>query len=273
MFRPNFGMTDTGNGCGMQGNDGDTGGAQDASDAGRIARLNWLSVLFASDAGWLRMAALSFIASLIGLCLATGFYILTYPALRAGLMDDPMLLNAFTRQIIASGLLIVFVINLIGFANYRAFAARGPDGRSTAAVLGADLFTRGFLFFGMHVISYYLAAEYYGSFGGNTLLALQVVAPTLAAAAWMGNLSGVYLWATAISALPFFMVVLAQGTRGSGRFDAMIRTALSRLGRPPETQARPGWPHLLLALIVFIAFAIALSLFAILLALIIPVSR
>jgi hypothetical protein len=257
----------------MQGDDDETGGAQTVSDARRIARLNWLSVLFASDAGWLRMAALSFIASLIGLCLATGFYILTYPALRAGLMDDPTLLNAFTRQIIASGLLIVFVINTIGFANYRAFVTRGNDGRSTAAVLGADLFTRGLLFFGMHVISYYLAAAYYGSFGGNTVLALQVVAPTLAGAAYMGNLSGVYLWATAISALPFFMVVLAEGTRGRGRFDAMIRTALTRLGRPPETQTRPGWPHLLLALAVFIAFAAALSILAALLALIIPVSR
>ena len=239
----------------------------------QIAHLRWLSALFSAQTGWLRFALQSFVLSVIGLLLATGFYILTYPALRAGLMDDPMLLNAFLRQIIASGLLIVFVINAIGFANSRAFAARGNDGRSTAAVLGADLFTRGFLFFGMHAISYYLAAEYYGSFGGNVLIALQVVAPTLAAAAWMGNLSGVYLWATAISALPFFMVVLAQGTRGRGRLNDLVRTALTRLGRSSGEHARPGWPHLLLALGVFISFAIALSLFAILLALIIPISR
>ncbi len=257
----------------MQGEEGNTDGTRNARDTGRIAHLPWLSLLFPADAGWLRMSVQSFLASLIGLGLATGIYILTYPALRVGLMDDPMLLEAFTRQIIASGLLIVFVINVIGFANYRAFAARGLEGRGTAAVLGADLFTRGLLFFGMHVISYYLAAEYYGSFGGNTLLALQVVAPTLAAAAWMGNLSGVYLWATAMSALPFFMVVLAQGTRGGGRLDAVIRAALNRLGRAPEAQARPGWPHLLLALAVFVAFAFALSIFAALLALIIPVSR
>ena len=257
----------------MQGDDGATGSTQNKPEASRIARLPWLSLLFPADAGWVRMAAFSFIVSLIGLGLATGAYILTYPALRAGLMDDPMLLEAFTRQIIASGLLIVFVINVIGFANYRAFAARGLEGRGTAAVLGVDLFTRGLLFFGMHVISYYLAAEYYGSFSGNTVFALQVVAPTLAAAAWLGNLSGVYLWATAISALPFFMVVLAQGTRGSGRLDAMIRAALTRLGRAREAQARPGWPHLLLALALFVAFAFALSLFAALLALIIPVSR
>ncbi|MGY6644004.1 MAG: hypothetical protein ACXIVD_02190 [Salinarimonas sp.] len=249
---------------------GNTGSEQGGKP---VARLRWLSALFAPDIGWLRFALQSFVLSVIGLLLATGFYILTYPALRAGLMDDPMLLNAFLRQIIASGLLIVFVINTIGFANYRAFVARGNDGRSTAAVLGADLFTRGLLFFGMHVISYYLAAEYYDSFGGNTLLALQVVAPTLAGAAYMGNLSGVYLWATAISALPFFMVVLAQGADGSGRLNHLIRSALTRLGRPQPKQARPGWPHLLLAILVFTAFAAALSLLAALMALIIPVSR
>ena len=239
----------------------------------QIAYLRWLSVLFSAQTGWLRFALQSFALSMIGLLLATGFYILTYPALRAGLMDDPMLLNAFLRQIMASGLLIVFVINAIGFANYRAFVTRGNDGRSTAAVLGADLFTRGFLFFGMHAISYYLAAEYYGSFGGNPLIALQVVAPTLAGAAHMGNLSGVYLWATAISALPFFMVVLAQGTRGRGRFNDLTRAALTRLGRSSGEQTRPGWPHLLLALVLFIAFAATLSLLAAGLALIIPVSR
>ncbi|MCC5979706.1 MAG: hypothetical protein JJU21_16725 [Salinarimonas sp.] len=242
-------------------------------EAERIAHLHWLSALIPADAGWLRLATTSFILSLVGLALATAAYILTYPALRVGLMNDPMLLNAFTRQIVASGLLIVFVINMIGFANYRAFVTRGNEGRSTAAVLGVDLFTRGLLFFGMHVISYYLAAEYYGSFGGNTVLALQVVAPTLAAAAWLGNLSGVYLWATAISALPFFMVVLAQGTRGHGRLSDGIRSALSRLGRAQAQQARPGWQHCVLAILVFITFAVALSLFATLLALIIPVSR
>jgi len=239
----------------------------------QIAHLRWLSVLFSAQTGWLRFVLQSFVLSMIGLLLATGFYILTYPALRAGLMHDPMLLNAFLRQIMASGLLIVFVINAIGFANYRAFVARGNDGRSMAAVLGADLFTRGFLFFVMHAISYYLAAEYYGSFGGNVLIALQVVAPTLAGAAHMGNLSGVYLWATAISALPFFMVVLAQGTRGRGRLNDLVRAALTRLGRSSGEHARPGWPHLLLALAVFIIFAFALSLIASLLALAIPVSR
>ncbi len=249
---------------------GNTGSGQGAQP---IARLRWLSALFARDIGWLRFAVQSFVLSLIGMVLAAGFYIATYPALRMGLMDDPMLLNAFLRQVIASGLVTVFVINTIGFANYGAFVARGNDGRSTAAVLGADLFTRGLLFVGMHVIIYYLAAEYYASFGGNTLLALQVVAPTLAGAAHMGNLSGVYLWATAISALPFFMVVLAQGTRGSGRLNDLLRAALSRLGRAPGKQARPGWPHLLLAILVFTAFAAALSLLAAVMALIIPVSR
>lgn len=239
----------------------------------RIADLRWLSALFSARIGWLRFALQSFVLSMIGLLLAAGFYILTYPALRAGLMNDAMLLNAFLRQVMASGLLIVFVINAIGFANYRAFVTRGNDGRSMAAMLGADLLTRGFLFFGMHAISYYLAAEYYGSFGGNPLLALQVVAPTLAGAVHMGNLSGVYLWATAISALPFFIVVLAQGTREGGWFNEVTRAALTRLGRRPGDQARPGWPHLLLAVIVFIAFATALSLLAAGLALIIPVSR
>lgn len=47
----------------------------------------------------------------------------------------------------------------------------------------------------------------FGSFGGDPLQALRVAGPTLVQAAAFGNLSGVYLYATLISALPLHMAL------------------------------------------------------------------
>jgi hypothetical protein len=53
------------------------------------------------------------------------------------------------------------------------------------------------------------SAVAFGSFGGSPGQALRVVAPTLVQAAAFGNLSGAYLYATLLSALPLHVAALA----------------------------------------------------------------
>jgi hypothetical protein len=69
-----------------------------------------------------------------------------------------------------------------------------------------------------------LPALSFGSFGGDQLDALRVVGPTLAQAAAFGYLSGVYLYATLVSALPLHMVLVGAALRGHGHRDPSIAT-------------------------------------------------
>lgn len=82
--------------------------------------------------------------------------------------------------------------------------------RSAVLVLVADLPVRVAAFFVLHAIIYVLSAQWFGSFGGDRLQALQVVGPTLARAAGFDNISGVYLYATLVGALPLYVVALGQ---------------------------------------------------------------
>lgn len=66
------------------------------------------------------------------------------------------------------------------------------------------------LFFVAHAAIYAGSARIFGSFGGDAMQALGVVAPTIAGSASFGNLSGVYLYATAISAYPLFIAAMRQ---------------------------------------------------------------
>jgi hypothetical protein len=66
------------------------------------------------------------------------------------------------------------------------------------------------LFIALHAVIYTLSADWFGSFGGSRLKTLRVVAPTLAQSALFQNISGVYLYATLISALPLYITAIER---------------------------------------------------------------
>ena len=73
-----------------------------------------------------------------------------------------------------------------------------------------DIGVRVFLFLALHALIYVLSADWFGSFGGSRKTALSVVAPTLARSAFFENISGVYLYATMVSALPLYVSAIKQ---------------------------------------------------------------
>jgi hypothetical protein len=69
------------------------------------------------------------------------------------------------------------------------------------------------VFIVLHAVIYTLSADWFGSFGGSRLKALRVVGPTLAHSALFQNISGVYLYATLISALPLYVTAIERSDR------------------------------------------------------------
>ena len=99
----------------------------------------------------------------------------------------------------------MLVTNYVGFFLF-AYARDNSSGtRDPALFAGADLLIRALLFFGLHVAVYLASADWFGSFGGSRSTALRVVGPTLARSAYFENISGAYLYATFLSALPVYV--------------------------------------------------------------------
>lgn len=148
-------------------------------------------------------------------------YITLIPGFWSHLIASDAALAAFIRQILTNGLTVVFVVNaftLSLFAQLRADRLR-PQWvftAETAARIGA--------FITLHLIIYPASALMFGSFSGDPVQALRVVGPTLAQAAVFGNLSGVYLFATLVSALPLHMVLVGAALRGLGDRDPTVAT-------------------------------------------------
>ncbi len=182
-------------------------------------------------------------------CLGLLPFLILYISLRPGfwssLIADPLARNLLLRQVATNGLPVVYLINHVGFALYAGMADRE---RGALRALAIDVPTRIVLFFIAHAAIYAGSARMFGSFGGDAVQALGVVGPTIAGAASFGNLSGVYLYATAISAYPLFVAAMQQSA------DAEPKS----LG--PLAAGRRG-PWLLSALFVvaFVLLAFAIS--------------
>jgi hypothetical protein len=144
-------------------------------------------------------------------CLGLLPFLILYISLRPGfwssLIADPLARNLLLRQVATNGLPVVYLINHVGFALYAGLADRE---RGALRALAIDLPTRIVLFFVAHAAIYAGSARMFGSFGGDAVQALGVVGPTIAGSAAFGNLSGVYLYATAISAYPLFVAAMWQ---------------------------------------------------------------
>lgn len=144
-------------------------------------------------------------------CLGLVPFLILYISLRPGfwssLIADPLARDLLLRQVVTNGLPVVYLINHVSFS-----LCAGLTGRERGALraFAIDVSARIVLFFVAHAAIYAGSARIFGSFGGDAMQALGVVAPTIAGSASFGNLSGVYLYATAISAYPLFIAAMRQ---------------------------------------------------------------
>jgi len=201
-----------------------------------------------------RFARNTLIVSLLGLIPLLLVYVALAPGFGAMLLDGGPALSRFLRQVLTNGLPVVFVVNWLSFFLLALIVARRGRGRGLALVFLIDLPARLAIFVVLHAVIYVASADLFGSFGGSRLTALQVVAPTLARSALFENISGVYLYATLVSALPLYVTAIEQSIQDGGgplfRLGRLVRRLLGRSG------------PLLLALVLFAVFVLALTMVA-----------
>jgi hypothetical protein len=175
--------------------------------------LTWFDRHFSIRLPVVRFASNTILLSLAGLLPVLGLYISLVPDFWSHLLGSQAALSRFLRQILTNGLPVVFVVNALGlvlFAQSRANALRA------SAALVIDFVARIAVFTALHAAIYFASAQMFGSFGGDPLQALRVIGPTLAQAAAFGNLSGVYLYATLVSALPLHIALAESVLRRRG---------------------------------------------------------
>ena len=185
---------------------------------------------FALDTPFHRFVANTLIVSCLSLAPLLLLYVLLTPGFASLLSDNPLALGRSLRQVATNGLPVVFVINYISFFLYALMTDSKHGTTSPAIILLVDLSLRVTVFEGLHALIYVLSAGWFDSFGGDRMLALRVVGPTLVDAARFGNISGVYLYATLASALPLYTT-------------AIYKIQCARQGDAKTTRRRAG-PHL-----------------------------
>jgi len=143
--------------------------------------------------------------SLAALLPVLSVYILLSPGFAPALVAGGPALVRFLRQVVTNGLPVVFVVNYVSFFLFAFMQRTDRKHRDPAVFVLLDLSIRAVLFIGLHALIYVFSADWFGSFGGSRATALSVVAPTLARSALFENISGVYLYATMVSALPLYV--------------------------------------------------------------------
>lgn len=201
---------------------------------------------FALDMPALRFARNCLVASLLGLIPILIVYVWLTPGFAAILLENGPARARFSRQIVTNGLPVVFAVNYLGFFLFACIADRHHDNRRLALLLLVDFPVRIGGFVLLHAVIYVLSADWFGSFGGSRLTALRVIPATLARSALFENLSGVYLYATVVSALPLYATVIER----CGWLPAPVRQLGGR------------WAALAGALVLFGVSILALTAFA-----------
>ena len=148
--------------------------------------------------------------SLTALAPVLVLYVLLAPGFASALAAGGPALGRFLRQVVTNGLPVVFVVNYVSFFLYALTQRPAGRHRDSAVLLLLDLAIRVVLFLGLHALIYVFSADWFGSFGSSRGTALSVVAPTLARSAFFENISGVYLYATMVSALPLYVSAINQ---------------------------------------------------------------
>ena len=171
--------------------------------------------LFSLELPFSRFAWNTLVVSLAGLLPLLVLFIAMTPDLAGHLAGGGPALSRFVRQVLTNGVPVVFVVNYVAFFLYASTNARGNHERRPGSVLFLDVAARLVAFIVLHILIYVLSADWFGSFGGSRATAVRVVAPTLARSAFFENISGVYLYATLVSALPLYGTAIENsGTLG-----------------------------------------------------------
>lgn len=134
-------------------------------------------------------------------------FILLSPGFLTLLTTNGTAFIRFNRQVLSNGVLVVFVINYIGFISAHAFQAHLRQ--RPVRYLFLDGSIRAILFVALHALIYVISADLFGSFGGDRLTALQVVGPTLQRAYAFENISSVYLYGTMVGSYALYLAMLA----------------------------------------------------------------
>ncbi|TVS04327.1 MAG: hypothetical protein EA407_04490 [Rhodobacteraceae bacterium] len=167
--------------------------------------LDWLDRHFSVALPFSRFALNVLLLSLAGLGPVLALYVALAPGLVSHLWGSGAALGHFARQILTNGLLVVLVVNALGLILFAQLRARKL---APLRALALDIPARIGAFIALHLVIYPASAMLFGSFGGDPAQALRVVGPTLAQSAGFANLSGVYLYATLISAVPLHMALV-----------------------------------------------------------------
>ncbi|PWJ20774.1 hypothetical protein SAMN05421539_10219 [Jannaschia seohaensis] len=163
------------------------------------------------------------LVSLAGLLPLLAIFVALTPGFATALFENEQALERFLRQVVTNGLPVVFVVNYLTLFLYASTNARGDLERRPGLVLFLDVAARLVAFIVLHILIYVLSADWFGSFGGSRATAVRVVAPTLARSAFFENISGVYLYATLVSAIPLYVSVI-EGWLAKGRSFAHRRS-------------------------------------------------
>ena len=149
------------------------------------------------------------LVSIAGLIPPLALFVVLSPGLSTALRQAGPALLRFLRQVLTNGLPVVFVINYVSLFLF-ALSINEMRGRDLIVFAATDVVARLALFFGLHTLVYVLSADWYDSFGGDRLTAISVVAPTLARSAYFENVSGVYFYATFVSAMPLYVTAIRR---------------------------------------------------------------
>ncbi|UWQ57781.1 hypothetical protein K3722_14895 [Leisingera caerulea] len=176
-----------------------------------------------------KFARNTLVVSCAGLFPLLLLYIGLTPGFGALLLGSGPAFSRFFRQVVTNGLPVVFAVNYVSFFLFAVITAKQREGAVPARILLIDLPARVVIFVLLHGVIYFISADWFGSFGGDHWQALQVVGPTLVRSAFFENISGVYLYATLVSALPLYATVIDSSLeRCSGRW-AWLRGLAHRL--------------------------------------------
>lgn len=171
--------------------------------------LDWLDRHFAVTLPFPRFARNILVLSLAGLAPLLAIYIALVPGLWGHLLATDGAMAGFARQIVTNGLPVVLVLNALGFL---LFGQMRASRLSPAGTLAIDIPARIGAFIALHAVIYPASALLFGSFGGDPVQGLRVLGPTLAQSADFANLSGVYLYATLIGAVPLHVALIGALT-------------------------------------------------------------
>ena len=163
-----------------------------------------MTQFFSLELPWAKFAWNTLAASILGLAPFLVLYIVVTPGFASHLSTGGPVSTRFWRQILTNGLPVVFAVNYVGYYTFALTAAKSIQLKDPRLLVLVDMPLRIAVFVFLHVLIYLLSADWFGSFGGSKSTALRVVAPTLQQSARFTNVSGAYLYASLVCALPIY---------------------------------------------------------------------